>query len=712
MPHRPTRAPRLEPLEDRRTPAFAYALADGRLVSFDTAAPAVTSPPVAITGLPAGESLRDIDVRPADGRLYALGGTGRLYALDPATGAASAVGGPFAVPLTGTRFAFDFDPYQDRARVVSDSGQNFRVNPDTGEVVDSDPDTPGVQPDHPLGGLAGAAGAAYGPAYYSNPLTVDALYLVNPATDRLYTAPFSVYGPFTDVVAADIGPLGVDAESVHGLDVSPADGRLYAVLTVGGAQQLYEVGRAFGGATPLGAIGDGTRAVAGLAFAAPAGVIGFAAKGLATEEGEGPYAVTLTRTYGTHGAVTVDITPRLSGGGLPASPADFALDRTAVTFADGQATATLTLTIVDDNLYEKPLDYGDPLTDETFALELANPTGGALLDGTQSTLPVSIQDNELVPPAPVDLFAVGAGPGGWPQVNVYNSDATLRFAFLAYDAAFRGGVHVATADVTGDGVEDIVTAPGPGGGPHVKVFDGSTGNLLREWLAYDPAFRGGVSVAASDVYGPRRARIVTGAGPGGGPHVKVWAFDSGALLGQWMAYDPAFRGGVNVALGDIIAVSLHFVSPVEDVVTAPGPGGGPVVRVFTGEYSYALQTEFLAYGASFRGGLSVAVGSVGPSLLPGVITAPLAGGGPVVRMFQASYPPQSAGEFAAFDLDFRGGVTLAAMDADRDGKAERILAGAGPGGGPHVRVFDPVTGQGGGGLIAFDPAFLGGTFVG
>jgi hypothetical protein len=61
--------------------------------------------------------------------------------------------------------------------------------------------------------------------------------------------------------------------------------------------------------------------------------------------------------------------------------------------------------------------------------------------------------------------------GGGPHVKVYGSDHTLRFNFYAYDPTFTGGVSVAVGDVTGDGTPDVVTGAGAGGGPHVKVFD-------------------------------------------------------------------------------------------------------------------------------------------------------------------------------------------------------------------------------------------------
>jgi fibronectin-binding autotransporter adhesin len=145
------------------------------------------------------------------------------------------------------------------------------------------------------------------------------------------------------------------------------------------------------------------------------------------------------------------------------------------------------------------------------------------------------------------LVAVGAGPGGEPLVRVFNPDGTTKFSFDAYNPAFRGGVTVALADVNDDGVPDIITAAGPGGGPHIKVFDGTDGaTLLASFFAYSPAFTGGVFVAAGDVNGDFHADIITGAGPGGGPNVKAF---NGATLGvvaDFFPYDPGFLGGVNV----------------------------------------------------------------------------------------------------------------------------------------------------------------------
>jgi len=125
---------------------------------------------------------------------------------------------------------------------------------------------------------------------------------------------------------------------------------------------------------------------------------------------------------------------------------------------------------------------------------------------------------------------VGAGSGGGPRVLVLNANGSVFRDFLAYAPGFTGGVRVASVDCNGDTRDDIITAAGPGGGPHVKIFDGFLNNfLIDEFFAYDATFLGGVYVAAGELDGvATRKDIVTGAGEGGGPHVKVWC----AGLGQ------------------------------------------------------------------------------------------------------------------------------------------------------------------------------------
>jgi len=85
------------------------------------------------------------------------------------------------------------------------------------------------------------------------------------------------------------------------------------------------------------------------------------------------------------------------------------------------------------------------------------------------------------------------------------------------------GAGVGAGRIDGDGQADIITGAGAGGGPHVKAFSGANGSLLRSFIGYDPAFTGGVSVSSEDVDGDGRADIITGAGTGGGPHVRIFS---------------------------------------------------------------------------------------------------------------------------------------------------------------------------------------------
>jgi autotransporter-associated beta strand protein len=305
------------------------------------------------------------------------------------------------------------------------------------------------------------------------------------------------------------------------------------------------------------------------------------------------------------------------------------------------------------------------------------------------------------------LIAVGAGPGGEPSVKIYNTDGSVYGTFFAYDRSFRGGVNVAVVDINGDGVDDIITGAGPGGGPHVKVFDGSTLIETNSFFAYDASFRGGVYVAGghfkqgvNNFFG-----FVTGAGAGGGPHVKVFAgaFGVNNLANEFFAYDASFHGGVRVATGDVNG------DGIDDIITGAGPGGGPHVKVFDGTNSNLLRS-FFAYPANFTGGVYVSAGDINGDGKADILTGAGAGGGPQVEVFSGA-DSGLLQSFYAYDAKFTGGVTVAAADLDYDGKAD-IITGAGPGGTSHVGALRGTSLQQLLSFVAFDPAFVGGVFVG
>jgi len=239
-------------------------------------------------------------------------------------------------------------------------------------------------------------------------------------------------------------------------------------------------------------------------------------------------------------------------------------------------------------------------------------------------------------------IATAPGPGGGPHVKLFEPSGTERASFFAYDPAFRGGVYVALADVNRDGVDDVITGAGEGGAPHVKVFDGATLREILSVFAFDPEFRGGVRVATGDLNGDGVPDIIVGAGPGGGSHVRAFTL-GGTELRSFYAYEPSFGGGVNVA-----ATFLSF-GRAADVITGAGFGGGPRVRAFDG--AGQVIRDYFAFAETDRTGVNVA-GSVGS-----IIAGSGEGGSSHV---QSVFGPDAITQLdgIAFDPLNRGGVSV------------------------------------------------------
>ena len=121
------------------------------------------------------------------------------------------------------------------------------------------------------------------------------------------------------------------------------------------------------------------------------------------------------------------------------------------------------------------------------------------------------------------LSSTSQGAANQNTIRVFDSaTGQERFSVQPFPG-FQGDVRVATADVNGDGMPDIIVAAGPGGGPQVTVYSGKDGSVLANFYAMSPSFTGGLFVAAGDVNGDGLADIVVGAGAGGGPQVMVFS---------------------------------------------------------------------------------------------------------------------------------------------------------------------------------------------
>lgn len=201
----------------------------------------VTKP---ITGLQAGENIVGIDFRPLNGQLYAMGSSSRLYTINLGNAAATVVGVQLPTLLQGTDFGFDFNPTVDRIRVVSNTGQNLRLNPIDGTISATDgslnPGTPTI-----------------GAAAYTNSFagaTTTSLFVIDHNTDKLY-----LQNPPNAGTLVEHGPLGINITSANGFDIGSTSQKAYMIATVGTDTKIYSINTSNGAATVLMAYPNSVR---------------------------------------------------------------------------------------------------------------------------------------------------------------------------------------------------------------------------------------------------------------------------------------------------------------------------------------------------------------------------------------------------------------------------------------------------------------------
>lgn len=150
----------------------------------------------------------------------------------------------------------------------------------------------------------------------------------------------------------------------------------------------------------------------------------------------------------------------------------------------------------------------------------------------------------------IDEVILGSGVNQPPTVNIYRQDGSSIISFPVYDAGFTGGVNVAACDLDGDDAAEIITGAQWSGGPHVRIFHSDGTVAFPGFFAYDAAFRGGVNVACGDVDGDGANDIVTGPGLTGGPHIRVFTA-SGSLMHEVFNGSALQNTGAFVAVADL-----------------------------------------------------------------------------------------------------------------------------------------------------------------
>lgn len=224
-----------------------YLTSANRLIGFSTADGAralISTTLVTATG----ESLLDIDYRAAEGRLYALGSLGGIYAISNGTAILLATL-PSGTLASGVRYVLDIDPVSDRMRVLGGNGDNLLVDINNGLVTRNTSITVS-------GSAAPVAGAAFTDLPDATEGRVSSLYTLDTAGDAIYEL-----NPASSGTATRVAGLGLNATGVVGYDINPANGKGYGVLTVGGSNGLYRIDETVTGATPAATRLSGTPAM-------------------------------------------------------------------------------------------------------------------------------------------------------------------------------------------------------------------------------------------------------------------------------------------------------------------------------------------------------------------------------------------------------------------------------------------------------------------
>lgn len=174
-------------------------------------------------------------------------------------------------------------------------------------------------------------------------------------------------------------------------------------------------------------------------------------------------------------------------------------------------------------------------------------------------------------------------------------------SFRPFGASYKGKLSLAVGNTNRDAALEVVVGRDRAKPSDVRIYSRS-GKELARWVAYNPAFGGGVRVAIGDLDGDGLREVVTGPGPSGGPHIRIFKTDGSVWGGSFFAFNEKERGGVSVAVGDIDADGK------DDIIVGSGEGAIPRVRVF--DFRGTLKREFTLGSQPLLNGLTVTAADV------------------------------------------------------------------------------------------------------
>ncbi len=345
-----------------------------------------------------------------------------------------------------------------------------------------------------------------------------------------------------------------------------------------------------------------------------------------------------------------------------------------------------------------------------------------------SHMPIIFTGIEKLNFFPILVYAGEAAAQGNPTVKVVDAElGTLITSFLAYESTYRQGVRVAVGDVNGDGIPEVITAPGTNHSALVEVWNllnattVTPPTLVQSLLAYNAPYVGGVNLAIGDTNGDGLNDLVTATGRNRSEiHTYFNQTATTPLtpfsinhLNQFRAYGKNFLGGANVAVGDVMGDGRA------EIIVGSGPGMRSAVRIYDGNTSGPLNVQaptlaaFNPFPVGYRGGAWVAVGNLdADAKLELIVGAGVGGQGRVSTFDTSNFTTPTQQFFGVFTgSGFNAPVHVATADSNGDGLSDIFAAQGLDGKSQKIRRAPPL-GAFVDLLMDSDPEFRNGFYIG
>lgn len=268
--------------------------------------------------------------------------------------------------------------------------------------------------------------------------------------------------------------------------------------------------------------------------------------------------------------------------------------------------------------------------------------------------------------------------------------------FCPYTCYYEGGFHLGRST---NNFEIIVT-PNEDAEPLLKIYDANTLRVVDYYYAYPKSMKYGFK-ATGFIDKLDNEHVAAAPNKGGGPNVRLmnklnpWVhndnYDDVAVSAGFMVYSPDYRGGVDIAAGDVDGDGQ------DELVVSPETDAQAQIKIYelsiNGGELTGIASMFYAYPITRAFGANIEVADVNNDGKDEIITTEGKGSAGLVKVYDMNGTELEAySDYYAYSSNFLGGVTVNfagyRQGSHNDINRFRLYYGAGPGGGAHIRFMD------------------------